>query len=78
MTDKSEELLSENKYLLLLANEEIDLQRLRVIGIGQEAIDKKEKYGSHNYLRHFEGVSGIKGVKQVVELAFRVKRFNNK
>ncbi|TXG36086.1 glycoside hydrolase family 2 protein [Seonamhaeicola maritimus] len=76
LTDKSGEVISENKYLLLVGDERVDLPRLREIG--QEARDKKEKYGSHNYLRYFEGLSGERGVKQADEEIPTVKEFNLK
>ena len=75
MEDKSGNIVSENKYLLLVADEKVDLPRLREIG--QEAIDKKEKYGSHNYLRYFEGLNGARGIKQADEVMPTVKEFDN-
>ncbi|WP_111708195.1 glycoside hydrolase family 2 protein [Lutibacter citreus] len=74
LKDNSGKIISENKYLLLVGNEKVDLPRLREIG--QEAKDKKAKYGSHNYLRYFEGLNGTKGVKQADELMPTVKEFN--
>ncbi|WP_068473001.1 glycoside hydrolase family 2 protein [Saccharicrinis aurantiacus] len=73
MRDKSGEVVSVNDYLLLVGDEKVDLPRLREIG--QEAIDKKEKYGPHNYFRYFEGLNGSRGVKQAEELMPRVKEF---
>lgn len=73
LTDKSGKVLSENKYLLLVGDEKVDLPRLREIG--QEAIDKKAKYGSHNYLRYFDGLNGTRGVKQADEKMPTVKEF---
>lgn len=75
MKNKSGNVVSENKYLLLVADEKVDLPRLREIG--QEAIDKKEKYGSHNYLRYFEGLNGAREVKQADEAMPTVKEFDN-
>lgn len=74
MTDHTGKLISENKYLLLVADESVDLPRLREIG--QEAIDKKQKYGSHNYLRYYEGLNGTPGVKQADETLPTVKEFD--
>ncbi|KAA3658247.1 MAG: beta-galactosidase [Calditrichaeota bacterium] len=74
MKDKSGEVVSQNKYLLLVADEKVDLPRLREIG--QEAIDKKKKYGSHNYLRYFEGLNDAPGVKQADEELPTVKEFD--
>ena len=74
MTDKSGKIISENKYLLLVGDEKVDLPRLREIG--QEARDKKAKYGSHNYLRYFEGLNGTRGVKQADEKMPVVKEFD--
>ena len=76
LTDKSGEVVSKNKYLLLVADEKVDLPKLREIG--QEAIDKKAKYGSHNYLRYFEGLNGTPGVKQADEKMPVVKEFEQK
>ncbi|SDW34944.1 beta-mannosidase [Lutibacter oricola] len=73
MKDKSGKVVSENNYLLLVGDEKVDLPRLREIG--QEAIDKKAKYGSHNYLRYFEGLNGARGVKQADEKLPTVKEF---
>ena len=75
MEDKSGNIGSDNKYLRLVADEKVDLPRLREIG--QEAIDKKEKYGSHNYLRYFEGLNGARGIKQADEVMPTVKEFDN-
>lgn len=74
LIDNSGKLISENKYLLLVGDEKVDLPRLREIG--QEARDKKVKYGSHNYLRYFEGLNGAKGVKQADKKMPTVKEFN--
>ncbi|MDW7690871.1 hypothetical protein R9C00_21065 [Flammeovirgaceae bacterium SG7u.111] len=74
MTDKTGKVVSMNKYLLLVGDEKVDLPRLREIG--QEAIDKKTKYGSHNYLRYFEGLNGTRGVKQADEVLPTVKEFD--
>ncbi|MGQ1787616.1 MULTISPECIES: glycoside hydrolase family 2 protein [unclassified Saccharicrinis] len=73
MRDKSGEVVSVNDYLLLVGDEKVDLPRLREIG--QEAIDKKEKYGPHNYFRYFEGLNGTRGVKQADEEMPVVKEF---
>ncbi|MDV7185912.1 beta-galactosidase [Lutibacter sp. TH_r2] len=74
MKDKSGEVVSENSYLLLVGDEKVDLPRLREIG--KEARDKKAKYGSHNYLRYFEGLNGAKGIKQADEKMPTVKEFD--
>jgi beta-mannosidase len=74
MKDNSNEIVSENKYLLLVGDEKVDLPKLREIG--QEARDKKEKYGSHNYLRYFEGLNGARGVKQADQKMPTVKEFD--
>lgn len=68
------EIVSTNKYLLLVADEKVDLPRLREIG--QEAIDKKKKYGSSNYLRYYEGLNGTLGVKQADEALPTVKEID--
>jgi beta-mannosidase len=73
LSDNSGKVVSNNKYLLLVADEKVDLPRLKEIG--QEAIDKKAKYGSHNYLRYFEGLSGTRGVQQADEKMPLVKEF---
>ena len=73
LTDKSGEVISANEYLLLVGDEKVDLPRLAEIG--QEARDKKTKYGSHNYLRYFEGLNGTRGVPQADEAMPVVKEF---
>ncbi|GIZ09643.1 sugar-binding domain-containing protein [Flavobacterium sp. UMI-01] len=76
LKDVTGKAISENKYLLLVGDEKVDLPKLRAIG--QEAISKKEKYGSHNYLRYFESLNGAAGVKQADEKQPFVKEFDNK
>ncbi|MFY0625005.1 MAG: hypothetical protein JXR07_01840 [Reichenbachiella sp.] len=73
---KNGDMISQNKYLLLVADEKVDLPRLREIG--QEAIDKKKKYGSHNYLRYFDGLNSTPGIKQADEKMPTVKEFDQK
>jgi beta-mannosidase len=43
--------------------------------IGQVTIDKKAKFGSHNYLRYFDGLNGKRGVEQADEKMPVVKEF---
>ena len=74
LTDRSGKVVSSNQYLLLVADEKVDLPRLREIG--QEAIDKKQKYGSHNYLRYYEGLNGTRGIRQADEVLPIVKEFD--
>lgn len=75
MTDSSGTVVSRNHYLLLVADEKVDLPKLRKIG--REAIDKKELFGSSNYLRYFEGLNGTRGVKQADEAMPVVKEFRD-
>lgn len=74
MKDSAGAVLSENKYLLLVADERVDLPRLREIGA--EAISRKVKFGNCNYLRYFEGLNNTPWVKMADEKLPTVKEFD--
>ncbi|MGJ8639686.1 MAG: glycoside hydrolase family 2 protein [Opitutaceae bacterium] len=73
MSDESGEVVSENHYLLLIADEKVDLPELK--RIGAEAIDKRVEYGSSNYLRYFEGFTNEHGEPHWGETLPVVKEF---
>lgn len=74
LSDASGDVVSKNSYLLLVADEKVDLPRLHEIG--KEAREKKETIGAHNYLRYYEGLNGTRGVKQADEAMPTVKEFS--
>ncbi|WP_322610304.1 glycoside hydrolase family 2 protein [Pontiella agarivorans] len=73
MTDAAGAVVSENKYLLLVADERVDLPRLKEIGA--EAITRKVKFGNCNYLRYFDGLNHTPGVETADEKMPTVKEF---
>lgn len=66
--------LSANEYMLLVADEKVDIPQLRAIG--KEATDKKRIYGPANYYRYFDGLNGKAGVLQADEKMPTVKEFD--
>lgn len=75
MTDTAGRMLSSNHYFLLVADENIDLPKLREIG--SEAIDRKQKYGSCNYLRYYAGLNNTPGAKMADEILPSVREFTH-
>ncbi|MEM6886131.1 MAG: beta-galactosidase, partial [Verrucomicrobiota bacterium] len=75
MADSSGAVISENHYVMLVADEAVDLPELR--RIGAEAIEKRTIYGSSNYLRYFEGFVNEKGEAHWGETLPVVKEFRD-
>jgi beta-mannosidase len=59
LVDVKGKILSENDYMLLVADKEKDRAELRAIGL--EAFDIKQKYGWANYFRYYPGLGGEEG-----------------
>lgn len=66
------EVISENRYMFLVADFEADKKQLRAIG--EEAFEIKQKYGWANYYRYFEGLGGEDGVREADEVMPTVRR----
>ena len=76
LMDSEGKVISENKYMLLVADQEADRKTLR--SIGEEAFEIKQKYGWANYYRYFEGLGGEDGVKEADEVMPSVKKIIEK
>jgi beta-mannosidase len=59
LVDAKGKILSENDYMLLVADKEKDRAELRAIGL--EAFDIKQKYGWANYFRYYPGLGAEEG-----------------
>ena len=59
LTDTKGNVLSENDYMLLVADKENDKKELRAIGL--EAFEIKQKYGWANYFRYYPGLGAEEG-----------------
>jgi len=75
VTDTSGEVVSANHYLMLVADEAVDLPELK--RIGAEAIEKRSTFGSSNYLRYFDGFVNEKGEAQWGETLPVAKEFRD-
>lgn len=65
LKDADNTILSENEYLLLIADQAAAKTTLKEIG--EQAIALKVKYGVANYYRYFMGLGGETGVKEADE-----------
>ncbi|WP_282135406.1 glycoside hydrolase family 2 protein [Seonamhaeicola maritimus] len=65
LVDAKGNILSENDYLLLVADKQKDRKELRVIGL--EAFDIKQKYGWANYFRYYPSLGAEEGSKEADE-----------
>ena len=59
LIDTKGNVLSENDYMLLVADKENDKKELRAIGL--EAFEIKQKYGWANYFRYYPGLGAEEG-----------------
>ncbi|WP_299553114.1 sugar-binding domain-containing protein [Seonamhaeicola sp.] len=65
LADASGNILSENDYMLLVADKVKDKAELRAIGL--DAFDIKQKYGWANYFRYYPGLGAEEGTKEADE-----------
>ncbi|MEL7121509.1 MAG: sugar-binding domain-containing protein [Bacteroidota bacterium] len=65
LNEKNEE-VSANRYMLLVANQKEELEKIKAIGA--EAMESKQKYGWANYYRYFPGLGGEDGIPEADEL----------
>ena len=74
LTDADGTELSSNAYLLLIANQEEALNKIR--SIGSEAMEIKQKYGWANYYRYYPGLGGEDGIPEADEEIPIARGFN--
>ncbi len=65
LSDEEGIVVSANEYLLLVANQEEELARIKEIGA--EAMEIKQKYGWASYYRYFPGLGGEDGIPEADE-----------
>ena len=75
LNEQNEE-VSANRYMLLIANQEEELEKIKAIGA--EAMESKQKYGWANYYRYFPGLGGEEGIPEADEQLPIARGFESK